>query len=173
MSDDSTVPRGLGLPAGPLARSCGHFGRPNSEALWEFFRWEAPLLCANARSPLFTPANDVLPTLHKEALWAVTRVFLFFFYPLPCASHCVPLPATRWDRPSSVGSVFTPVVPVMVSSPPPTPLHRRRRLTPTPSRPDRKSTAYLKLFAGAHSNKHYRSLCVVAGHLWIFDSSES
>lgn len=97
MSNDSMVPRGLGLPAGPLARSCGHFGRPNSEALWEFFRWEAPLLCANARPPLFTPANDVLPTLHNEALWAVTRVL--FFFPLPCASHwshCVPLPATHW-----------------------------------------------------------------------------
>lgn len=172
MSDDSTVPRGLGLPAGPLARSCGHFGRPNSEALWEFFRWEAPLLCANARSPLFTPANDVLPTLHKEALWAVTRVFCFFF-PLPCASHCVPLPATRWVQAVQRGLRFHSSGPGNGLLPLPTPLHRRRRLTPTPSRPDRKSTAYLKLFAGAHSNKHYRSLCVVAGHLWIFDSSES
>lgn len=82
--------RGLGFPAG--LRAVGKELRP----LWKLefggtvgvFRWEAPLLCANTQPTLFTPANNVLPTLHNGALQAMTRarVFLFCFFP-PSLSH--------------------------------------------------------------------------------------
>lgn len=146
----------------------GHLRSSDSEALWEFFGGRLHC-CAQMRSPHSSLGLTVfcqLFTMRHCRPWLV-RVSFFL---LSRARHIVCLsPQLAGNRPSSVGSVFTPVVPVMAPPRPPTPC----RLTPTPSRPDRKSTTYLKLFAGAHSNKHYRSLCVVAGHLWIFDSSES
>lgn len=145
----------------PLARSWAALRRSDSEAQWEIFG-EGPRCCVHVQIPHLSRGVSVFCQL-----FTTTPVRPFFFsFSLFCAHHVVCLsPQLAWEQAVQRGLRFH-------SSGPgngPTPC----RLTPTPSRPDRKSSTYLTLFAGAHSNKRYRSLCVVAGHLWIFDSSES